>query len=74
MVVEAKISAPRSPLTAALLSGSVPPAQVRLRLSGCDITNGGCDLTALLRELHEPAEAGEYRIKIKVCARALLGG
>ncbi|GBF99435.1 phosphoglucomutase [Raphidocelis subcapitata] len=38
---------------------------VRLRMSGCDITNGGCDLTALLRELREPAEAGEYRIKIK---------
>lgn len=39
---------------------------VNLRLSGCDITSGGCDLTALLADLKEPLEGGEYRIKIKV--------
>ena len=38
---------------------------VRLRLSGCDVTSGGCDLTALLRELKEPLDAAEIRIKIK---------
>ena len=41
---------------------------VRLRLSGCDVTSGGCDLTALLRELKEPKDAAEIRIKIKVRA------
>jgi hypothetical protein len=35
-------------------------------MAGCDITSNGCDLTALLRDLKEPIEGGEYRIKIKV--------
>ncbi|KAI8475648.1 MAG: Phosphoglucomutase, first 3 domain-containing protein [Monoraphidium minutum] len=38
---------------------------VNLRMEGCDITNGGCDLTAILRDLKEPVEGDEYRIKIK---------
>lgn len=47
---------------------------MNLRLSGCDITSGGCDLAALLRDLKEPLEAGEFRIKIKARAPDPAGG